>query len=327
MKVFLFPCVAAASAAQEDVTSLLQAAKIAKMFERSNSTGAMNALDASVSGKTKKGEEHNVCDEEEAAKLVNCINFAGFKMQDQLGGNGSWEIFDDSLTSKIMETTFNGVLRKPNRTYWEEQGHRVLKSIDNGSTLVYVLGAHHKRVQTSCAAMKKDMKCMQTNSCWKKAISSWPHEKIQGMCKGLPMEDPLEGMAGLVPAKLCAMTGSALCNSLTKEQDVQDYLELCAHGGKDVMKCDANIVHYGIGDACDLANSTLAKTTAVTSESECEAAANVLGWRFHKISKRLKRRPKGCYNYQFHGKETAYWNPRTSGKERLGKKRKPICVV
>jgi len=299
MKALLLPCVAAASAAQEDVTSLLQAAK---MFERSNSAGEMNALDASVSGKKKKGEVHNICDKAEAEKLIKCVNFAGFSLSEYLKGEGKGFDADMDIFEDLTDDQDNP------------------------------LAHDHAKVKKSCAKLEDDMKCMQGNSCWKEVIGSYDIDFLSTACKD-DTAKKLSVLGDLTLGGLCELSGNDFCKKMTADKDVERYLNHCSKDDdgkivKDaVISCDAKIEEFvksTLDEGCPEGQDS------VTTEYQCEKAANLNGWRFHKIKKKQwKRRPKGCYHYLYHDKPTAYWNPRTEDKKSRrykGKNRPSICL-
>jgi hypothetical protein len=190
MKLTLLPLVIASAASQDIETSaLLQTTKQQKLEERANSfsSSGLNGLEGSVAGKKDKGK-HNVCDEEEAKKLIECFKFGPLSLSSVLAGG-------DAAEKQVAEVA------------------------------VLFSTATDVEEEKSCETLHDDMTCMQSNACWKENLVDVPHEAIKAACaEGNADADVYPGVKF---SALCAFTPLKICESITTEEHIANYLEGC----------------------------------------------------------------------------------------------------
>jgi len=296
MKVVLLPLAIASAASQDIETSaLLQTTKQQKALEeRANSGGGLSGLERSVAG--KKGVEHNVCDEDEAKKLIECFKFHGLSLAKVLEG--------EDVSDEVMEVA--GV--------FADTANSNSKDTEDNR-------------EKSCKALHNDMKCMQSNACWKKNLVDVPHKLINESCSDANKDT--EFYPNVKASVMCQQTPLRMCELITQEEHINAYRNGCNKKLDIEVNCTANMEKFVESTAA--VETCQNGTSVVTTEAQCEKAANLLGRRFHILQKRFNRRPAGCYTHRFKkNKDTVYWNKRNVSAKRSwrfrGKNRPAICL-
>lgn len=212
-------------------------------------------------------------------------------------------------------------------------GVNALDLLTEGESLDSAVESISSRVgDADCETLRRDMRCMQENPCYKMAVKKLPitfdmdtaeDVKVSKLCKDAKTVEILEG-SQVTWGQVCAESPRDLCSVLySGVAEVKADYDTCG------VTCTGDIADEVASLAADATfttvafDATCADTLAITNKAECEAASQTqIGgktWKFKAI--RWQKRPAGCFTY----KKRVYWNGVHTGKAKSG--RSPVCLV
>jgi len=210
--------------------------------------------------------------------------------------------------------------------------YSALNFLAEGQTLDEAITKIQNRVEAAnCDTLKADMRCMQMNPCYKKALRSLPVSfEVDGeefkpaqLCKQYKDEKILDD-ASITWGMVCAESPKELCNVLTQNvEEVKADYETCG------VTCSAPVAD--VEPESDDSSKFVALTKynlkcegankAIKTKADCKRAAALVDGKkraFRPI--RFQKRPAGCFKYN--GK--VYWNAVRRGTMKEG--RLAVCL-
>jgi len=181
-----------------------------------------------------------------------------------------------------------------------------------------------------CETLRRDMRCMQENPCYKKAVKKLPitfdmdtmeDVKVSKLCKDAKSVEILEG-SKITWGMVCAESPRDLCSVLydgveevkvdydtcgvTCTGDIADELASPQDTFSTLRDrtCDATKNHFPIKNKADCLQASMASGTN-----------GFEGGRYKFKAIRYQKRPAGCFEY----KRTMYWNAVKTGKAKAGR--------
>jgi len=211
-----------------------------------------------------------------------------------------------------------------------------LDLLTEGESLDSAVESISSRVgDADCETLRRDMRCMQENPCYKNAVKKLPitfdmdtmeDVKVGKLCKDAKDVEILEG-SQITWGQVCAESPRDLCSVL-----YQGVAEVKA----DYDTCGVTCT----GDIADELSSVSAKafltpvgqdgkckegSKKITTKADCMEGSNQVpsagNFKLKFKAIRYQKRPAGCFRY----KKTVYWNAVKTGKK--ANKRFELCVV
>jgi len=206
-----------------------------------------------------------------------------------------------------------------------------LDLLTEGESLDSAVESISSRVgDADCETLRRDMRCMQDNPCYKNAVKKLPitfdmdtleDVKVSKLCKDAKDVEILEGSA-ITWGQVCAESPRDLCSVLySGVAEVKADYDTCG------VTCTGDIADEVASTADDATfttvafDKTCADTLAITNRADCSKASQTLGGTYTFKAIRYQKRPAGCFTY----KQKVYWNKVNTGKAKSG--RSPVCLM
>jgi len=191
-----------------------------------------------------------------------------------------------------------------------------------------------------CETLRRDMRCMQENPCYKNAVKKLPitfdmdtmeDVKVGKLCKDAKDVKILEG-SDITWGQVCAESPRELCSVLySGVEEVKADYDTCS------VTCTGDIADELASTADDATFTTVEgmcePTQKIMNRADCEKASKTHPLRLCPFCKestrvntykfkaiRYQKRPAGCFQY----KTKVYWNKVHTGKAKAG--RKSVCL-
>jgi len=210
-----------------------------------------------------------------------------------------------------------------------------LDLLTEGESLDSAVESISSRVgDADCETLRRDMRCMQENPCYKNAVKKLPitfdmdtveDVKVSKLCKDAKDVKILEG-SKITWGQVCAESPRDLCSVLySGVEEVKADYDTCG------VTCTGDIADEVASTADDatftivegMCNPTeLPPLQTIMNAADCEKASKTqIGGKTYKFKKiRYQKRPKGCFQY----KTKVYWNKVQTGKAKEG--RNSVCL-
>jgi len=199
-----------------------------------------------------------------------------------------------------------------------------------------------------CETLRRDMRCMQENPCYKKAVKKLPitfdmdtmeDVKVSKLCKDAKSVEILEG-SKITWGMVCAESPRDLCSVLYDgvEEVKVDY-DTCGVTCTGDIADELASIADGVAFKTVAFDATCSSTSfQITNKADCKEASKriVVGaghstgmavpYKFKAI--RYQKRPAGCFAYTSKSPpytRKVYWNAVKTGQKKDG--RRPVCVA